>query len=65
MNKSSCYQNNKDATINIAKNYYHNNTEVLRERARNKYRELPEEEKIKKREYAKNRYKNVSEEKRN
>ena len=48
MNKSSYYQKNKDAIINIVKNYYHNNIELLRERARNKYTELPEEEKIKK-----------------
>ena len=53
MNKSSYYQKNKDAIINRSKNYYHNNIEFLRERARNKYRELPEEEKIKKREYEK------------
>ena len=49
MNKSSYYQKNKDAIINRAKNYYHNNNnEFLRERARNNYRELPEEEKVKK-----------------
>ena len=48
MNTSSYYQKNKDAIINIVKNYYHNNIELLRERARNKYTELPEEEKIKK-----------------
>ena len=63
MNKSSYYQKNKDAIINRAKIYYHNNIEFLRKRARKKYRELPEEEKMKKREYAENRYKNLSEEK--
>ena len=48
MNKSSYYQKkSKDAIINRAKNYYHNNIGFLRERARNKYRELSEEEKIK------------------
>ena len=47
--ETTYYQKNKDAIINRAKNYYHNNIEFLRERARNKYRELPEEEKIKKR----------------
>ena len=49
MNKSSYYQNNKDAIINRAKNFYYNNIEFLGERARNKYRELPEEEEKKKR----------------
>ena len=38
------YQKNKDDIINRTENYYHNNIEFLRERARNKYRELPEEE---------------------
>ena len=56
MSETNYYQKNKDAIINRAKNDYHNNIEFLRERARNKYRELPEEEKkIKKRESAKNR----------
>ena len=35
----------------------------LREQARDKYRNLSEEEKNKKREYGKNRYRNMSEEK--
>ena len=63
MSETTYYQKNKDAITNRAKNYYPNNIEFLRERTRNKYRELPEEEKIKKREYEKNRYKNLSEEK--
>ena len=37
--------------------------EKLREQARDKYRNLSEEEKNKKREYGKNRYRNISEEK--
>ena len=53
MTETTYYQKNKDAIINRAKTYYCNNIEFLRERARNKYRELPEEEKIKKREHAK------------
>ena len=36
---------------------------VLREKAKNKYRELPEEEKNVKREYRRSRYHNMSEEK--
>ena len=43
MSETIYYQKNKDAMINRAKNYYHNNIEFLRERARNEYRELPEE----------------------
>ena len=46
-----------------AKDYYENKKELLRERTKNKYRELSEEEKNIKREYGKkNRYHNISEE---
>ena len=38
------------------------NREVLREKARNKYRELSEDKKNIKREYGRNRYHNMSEE---
>ena len=52
--------------MNRAKDYYKNNKEVLGDQARNKYRELPEEEKNMKREYAKKeekkRYDNMPEE---
>ena len=48
---------------NRAKDYYKNDKERLREQARDKYRNLSEEEKSKKREYGKNRYHNTSEEK--
>ena len=47
--------------LNRAKDYYENNKERLK--ARNKYRNLSEEDKKKKREYGKNRYHNMSEEK--
>ena len=40
----------KEVILNKAKDYYKNNIEKLREEARNKYRNLLEEEKIKKRE---------------
>ena len=40
--------------VNKKKGYYKNNKEKLREQARDKYRNLPEEEKIKKREDGKN-----------
>ena len=48
--------------LNRAKDYYENNKELLRERAKNKYRELSEEEKNMKREYGKKRYHNMAEE---
>ena len=50
--------------LNRAKYYYENDKERLREQARDKYRNLPEEEKNLKREYGKNRYLNIPEEKR-
>ena len=49
--------------LNRSKDYYKNNQERLREQAKDKYRNLSEEEKNKKREYGKNRYLNMSEEK--
>ena len=57
------YQRNRDVIINRAKYYYGNDKERLREQARDKYRNLSEEETNKKREYGKNRYHNMSEEK--
>ena len=48
---STYYQRNKDVKLNIAKDYYENGLERLREQARHKYRNLSEEEKKKKREY--------------
>ena len=59
------YQRNRDVIINTAKDYYENDKERLREQARDKCRNLSEEEKNKKREYRKkkNRYRSMSEEK--
>ena len=48
--------------LNRAKRYYHDNIEVLREKAKTNYRELSEEKDIR-REYGRNRYHNMSEEK--
>ena len=45
------------------KDYYENNKEKLSEQARDKYRNLSEEEKNENRKYGKNRYHNMSEEK--
>ena len=48
---------------NRAKDYYKNNKERLREQAKDKYRNLSEEEKNEKRKYGRNRYHNMSEQK--
>ena len=37
----------RDVILNRAKDYYENDKEILKQQARNKYRNLPEEEKIK------------------
>ena len=52
------YQRNWETILNRAKDYYENNKEVLREKGKNKYRELSEKEKNIKREYGRNRCKN-------
>ena len=59
---STYYQRNRDVILNTAKDYYENDKERLREQARDKYRNLSEEERNKKREYGKNKYCNMSEE---
>ena len=48
--------------VKQSKDYYENN-KLLRDRAKNKYRELSEEEKNIKREYGKSRYHSMFEEK--
>ena len=60
--ETTYYQRNRETVLNRAKDY-ENNKEVLREKAKNKYKELCEEKKNIKREYGRNRYKNMSEEK--
>ena len=42
------YQRNRDVILKRVKDYYENDKERLREQARDKYRNLFEEEKIKK-----------------
>ena len=49
--------------LNWAKYYYENGKKRLREKARDKYRNLSEEDKNKKKEFAKNRCHNMSKEK--
>ena len=63
MCKPTCYQKHKDVIIKRAKHYYENDKERLRVQAIYKYRNLPEEEKNKKRKHGRNRYYNISEEK--
>ena len=46
MSGTTYYQRNREVILNTAKRYYYDNTEVLREKVKNKYRELSEEEKI-------------------
>ena len=47
------YQRNQGVILNRAKYYYENDKEKLRQQARDKYRNLSEEEKNKKREHGK------------
>ena len=41
------FSSNRNVILNTAKEYYENNKEILKEQARDKYRSLSEEEKIK------------------
>ena len=56
MSETTYYERNRDVILNRAIDYYKVNKELLREKAKNKYRELSEEEKYIKREYGRNRY---------
>ena len=62
MSGTTYYEKNRDVKLNRAKDYYENN-KLLRERAKNKYRELPENEKDVKKLYQRNRYHNMNAEK--
>ena len=59
----SYYKKNPRSGAKKAKYHYKNNKVRLRGQARDKYRNLSEEEKNKTREYGKNTYSNMSEEK--
>ena len=63
MTDSTYYQRNRDVILNRVKDYYENDKKRLREKARDKYRNLSEEDDNKNREYGRNRYHNMSEEK--
>ena len=49
MDKTTYYQRNREITLNRAKDYYENDKKWLREQAINKYRNLSEVDKNKKR----------------
>ena len=53
MDNATYYQRNKEIMLNRAKNYNENDKERLSKQARNKYRNLSEEDEKKKREYGK------------
>ena len=55
MSDLTYYQRNRDVILNRAKDYYELDKKRLREQAKDKYRNLSEEERYKKREYRKNR----------
>ena len=57
------FSKNRETIWNRAKEFLENNKEVLKAKAKNKYRKLSEEEKNIKREYGRNRYHIMSEEK--
>ena len=50
------YQKKQDVILKRAKDYYENDKQRLGEQVRDKYRNLSEEVRNKKREYGKNRY---------
>ena len=47
MDNTTYYQRNREIMLNRAKDYYENDKERRREQARNKYRNLSEEDKNK------------------
>ena len=63
MSGTTCNQRNRGVMLNKANEYYENNKEVLRQKAKNIYKELSDEEKYIKREYGRKRYHNMCEEK--
>ena len=56
MSGTTYKERNRDVILNRANKYYENNKEMLKEKAKNKYRELKREYKNIKREYGRNRY---------
>ena len=62
MSEITYYQSNRDIILNRANEYYKNDKELLRVRAKNKYRSLFEDEKDIKKQFQKDRYHNMSDE---
>ena len=60
--KLTYYQRKKDQALKKAKEYYYANKDKINKRLRDQYKELPEEKKIKGREYEKNWRDNLSKE---
>ena len=60
--ETTCYKRNKYVILNREKKY-ENNKKELKDKARDKYRDLSDEEKNMKREYGWNRYNKMFEEK--
>ena len=46
MSGATYYRRNRETIINRADEYYENNNKILRQKAKNKHRELSKEEKI-------------------
>ena len=63
MSNTTYYQKNRDVILNSAKYYCESNKKRLIEQARDKYRNLSEEDKNEKRVYGRNTYCNMYEEK--
>ena len=61
ISETTYYQRNREIILNTVKECYKNDKKRLRERAKNKYKELSEEEN-KKREHDRNKYCNISRE---
>ena len=61
MSEITYYKRYRETILNRENDYYENNKEILREKARNKYSELFGEENNTKREYGRNTYHNMSE----
>ena len=53
MSNATYYQRNRSVILNTAKGYYKKDRKILREKARDKYRNLSEEDKNKNGEYGK------------
>ena len=49
MSETTCYQRNREVMLNRVKKYYQDNKKILKEKVRNKFRELSDEQKYKKR----------------